>query len=68
MAASKQKEFAELVNFVKLASDLVMAVNWLPTGFLWAGKISPAKTAFFGCISSFIGLFQLILQQKQKSS
>ena len=49
---------------MKNAADLVMAVNWLPAGFLWAEKISLSKTAFFGIISSLIGTF-LFLKQEQ---
>ena len=65
MVDLKQQEFLEYVNLVKNLADMMMAVNWLPQGFLWAGKFSPVKTAFFGCISSLIGLCLLIAQQKK---
>ena len=65
MAELKQLEFFEYVNLVKNMADMMMAVNWLPQGFLWAGKLSPVKTSFFGLISSFIGLALLVVQQQK---
>ena len=58
----KQQEIGDYVNVVKYLGDLMMAVNWLPAGCLWAGKLSPPLCAFFGCVSSVIGLIQLIMQ------
>ena len=51
---AKSEEATEFITLVKNACDLVMAVNWLPPGFLWANKIPPARNAFFGVISSLI--------------
>ena len=69
MREFKQQEFTELLNIVKNGSDLMNAVNWMPQGFLWSGKLSVAQNGVFGSISSFIGLYQLITAPaKPKSS
>ena len=53
--AVADKQVYELLNLVKNACDLVMAVNWLPAGFLWAEKISMERNAIFGVVSSVLG-------------
>lgn len=53
------EEVGLCLDVVKNLADLVMAVNWLPAGFLWAGKLSPARNAAFGTLSSLIGLYTL---------
>ena len=59
----------EMLNLVKNSCDLVMAVNWLPAGFLWAEKIPMSKNAFFGVISSLLSAGMLIADgRKAKQS
>ena len=53
-----------MLDLVKNGADLVMAVNWLPAGMLWAGKLSPAKNALFGTVSSLVGLYTLVQEEK----
>ena len=60
---AKSEEASEFMTLVKNACDLVMAVNWLPSGFLWADKIPPARNAFFGVISSFITTAMFLKQE-----
>lgn len=65
------KEFVEYLTLVKNIGDMIMAVNWLPAGFLWAGKIGQTKTMFSGLVSSAVGLYLLGRahnQAKAKSS
>lgn len=54
----------ETLDLVKNVADAVMGINWLPEGILWAGKLSPAKNAIFGTISSLIGLYTLVQDEK----
>ena len=57
---TRKKEFLMLV---KNMADITMCINWLPLGgFLWSGKLSPARTAFFGTVSSLIALYMSIKQ------
>jgi len=66
-----EKEVLEYWTLVKNIGDIIMAVNWLPEGFLWANKIGPAKTMFSGLVSSAVGLYLLAKahnQSKAKSS
>lgn len=59
----------EMLTLVKNVCDLVMAVNWLPPGVLWAEKIPMSKNAFFGVISSLIGTgMQIADERKQKEA
>lgn len=58
----------ELLDLVKNVADAVMAINWLPAGILWGGKLSPAKNAVFGTLSSVIGLYTLVQEEKNTQS
>ncbi|ELT91351.1 hypothetical protein CAPTEDRAFT_175631 [Capitella teleta] len=60
------EEMGLYLDVVKNCADLVMAVNWLPAGYLWAGKLSPARNAAFGTLSSFIGLYVLWKDMSKK--
>ena len=61
------QEINEYWTLLKNFGDLVMAINWLPlNGFLWSGKLSPARTAFFGTISSAVGLYLVAKQTREK--
>ena len=55
LKSSRRKEYLSLVKNI---ADLTMCINWLPLkGFLWSGRLSVAKNAFFGTVSSLIGLY-----------
>uniref|UniRef100_H2YGX6 Peroxisomal membrane protein 11C n=1 Tax=Ciona savignyi TaxID=51511 RepID=H2YGX6_CIOSA len=49
----------EALNFVENASNLGMAVHWLPGQQLWCGRLSPAVVGALGVTSSAIGLIKL---------
>ena len=58
-----------MLNLVKNVCDVIMAVNWLPPGVLWAEKIPMSKNAFFGVISSILATGMLIAdERKEKQS
>jgi peroxin-11C len=59
-------EFRLYLDVIKNAADLVMCINWMPPGFLWAGKMSPARNAVFGTLSSVIGLSMMVKDTNQK--
>ncbi|CAH1251810.1 peroxisomal membrane protein 11C-like isoform X2 [Branchiostoma lanceolatum] len=59
MKALRLQEFNVVLTLVGSASDLVNAINWMPPGFLWAGKNSLAFTGVMGMISSSIGLYRV---------
>lgn len=64
----RNQEINEYINVLKNGSDLGNAVSWLPAGFLWAGKLSRGQNGLLGTVSSVLGLYQLIMSQKVKTS
>ena len=48
------------VEVVQVFCDLVLAIFWLPSGFLWGGKLSAAVWGTVGTISSIAGLYKTI--------
>ena len=63
------QEIHEYWALLQNISTLIVVINMLPfKGFLWSGKLSPVKNAFFGLVSSLIGLFMVArpIQEKQK--
>ncbi|XP_013408603.1 peroxisomal membrane protein 11C [Lingula anatina] len=64
----KKEELDEILAFFKNSFDLLNAVNWLPKGFLWAGKFSTMQSGLWGLISTSIGLYELYSQAKEKTS
>ena len=55
--ALRLQQSSDLITALKNAADLMNAINWLPPGFLWAGKFSIFHTGVFGTISSILGLY-----------
>jgi len=55
----QKQQINELLNVIKNISDFLNAINWLPKGFLWSGKLSLAQAGICGTISSLIGLYQI---------
>lgn len=51
------QRFRLLLTFVQTLCDLCLAIFWLPSGFLWAGKLPPLWWGLLGTISSIIGLY-----------
>lgn len=56
----------EVITSIRLVLDFMQAVNGLPAGFLWSGKLQPFHTALAGTISAVIGLYQYFSQKYMK--
>ncbi|XP_033126568.1 peroxisomal membrane protein 11C-like [Anneissia japonica] len=54
----KLNEYNMRLDLLKNIADLCNAVNWLPPGFLWSGKIPTSITAMCGILSSYLGIYQ----------
>ena len=50
------KEILEVLALIKNSFDLLNAVNWLPKGFLWAGKFPTLFSGILGTLSSIAGI------------
>lgn len=50
--------FESRLSLIQSASDFMNAINWLPPGFLWAGKWSRSWSGLFGIISTSIMLYK----------
>ncbi|XP_078666774.1 peroxisomal membrane protein 11C-like isoform X1 [Branchiostoma floridae x Branchiostoma belcheri] len=59
MKTLRLQEFNVWLTLVGSSTDLVNAINWMPPGFLWAGKNPLALTGVMGMISSSIGLYRV---------
>ncbi|KAI8500812.1 peroxisome fission [Branchiostoma belcheri] len=59
MRTLRLQEFNVWLTLVGSSTDLVNAINWMPPGFLWAGKNPLALTGVMGMISSSIGLYRV---------
>lgn len=55
-----QQRWLAVVTIVQNSADMVNAVNRLPAGVLWAGKVSPFLSGLFGTIASILGLYRLL--------
>jgi peroxin-11C len=59
----------QLLTAVRCISDLAQAVNYLPNGFMWAGKLEKWHIGVLGTVSSIISLYQTykrIIHQKSQ--
>ncbi|XP_071943278.1 peroxisomal membrane protein 11C-like [Antedon mediterranea] len=54
----KLSQYNMRLDLLKNCADLCNAINWLPPGFLWSGKIPTPITAITGMLSSYLGLYQ----------
>ena len=55
------KEILEVIALIKNSLDLLNAVNWLPKGFLWAGKFPTFFSGVLGTLSSLAGIASTFL-------
>ena len=55
----RRSQVLECFTLVENASNLGMAVHWLPGSYLWSGKLNNATVGTFGVISSAIGLLKM---------
>lgn len=63
--ATRQRVLKQLflqasLGLVQSVCDLMNAVHWMPSGFLWAGKLPTAWVGVFGTLSSLVGLYQIL--------
>ena len=56
----KAKIINERLNIIRNGSDLINAVNWMPSGFLWSGYFTPRGSGVCGTISSVVGIYQYL--------
>ncbi|KAL7075902.1 hypothetical protein ACQ4LE_004602 [Meloidogyne hapla] len=49
----------EFILFIALIADFIAAVNSLPKGILWAGKLNSTQSSLFFLIASIVGLYRL---------
>ena len=49
-------------------SDLIIAVHYLPKGYLWSEQLPLTAVGVFGLISSLIGLYRLIKSFQESKS
>ncbi|KAB0802912.1 hypothetical protein PPYR_05098 [Photinus pyralis] len=56
-------EQTEYLTFIRLALDLVHAVNCLPSGFLWSSKLNSWQVGVVGTLSSLVGLYQMFAKK-----
>ncbi|KAG8594364.1 hypothetical protein GDO81_001166 [Engystomops pustulosus] len=49
---------SEVLCIISCLSDLVNAIHWMPTGFLWGGSSPTWLVGLMGTISSMIGIYQ----------
>ena len=53
------------LDIIKNGADLINAINWMPAGFLFAGKMSTKYGGVCGTVSTLIGMYQLLMAQKK---
>ena len=63
MQALMTQRFMVILAMVQSMSDLMIAVHWLPGGFLWAQKLPTFWVGLFGTLSSVIGLYKILPTQ-----
>ena len=56
----KAQRFFAILTVVQSVSDMMNAVNWMPAGILWSGRLSHFWVGLFGMISSIIGLYRIL--------
>ncbi|KAJ8311771.1 hypothetical protein KUTeg_011126 [Tegillarca granosa] len=59
MYQQKAEMRTSYLTLIQSLSDFMNAINWMPPGFLWAGKLSKARSGMFGTISSLIMLYKV---------
>lgn len=56
----KRQQLDEVWNLLMYASDFVVAVNYLPKGYLWAQTLPQWKVGAYGLMASVIGMVKLL--------
>lgn len=60
----KREKFMLRLDLIQTVCDLIMAIFWMPAGFLWGGKLPASCWGLLGTISSLIGLYKTISCQR----
>ena len=55
------QEIQEVIALIKNSADFLNAINWLPKGFLWAGKLPVFISGLLGTISSSMGILATLV-------
>ncbi|XP_076765813.1 peroxisomal biogenesis factor 11c [Xylocopa sonorina] len=62
---SKQR-WNELLTCIRLILDISYAINYLPYGIFWGGRLKTWHVGALGTLSSFIGLYQSLRKQAEQ--
>ena len=65
IAISKKDQLSLTIPLVQCVSDLILAVHYLPQGFLWSGQLPLTMVGLLGLLSSVLGLYRLIQSSKK---
>ena len=49
----------EFILFIALLADFIAAVNSLPKGTLWAGKLSSSQSSSLFLVASLVGIYRI---------
>ena len=60
------QRFDLLIELVQHVADVMNAVHWMPPGFLWGGSLSPIFVGLNGVVSSFLGLYRMLLRHQRE--
>ncbi|XP_013782976.1 peroxisomal membrane protein 11C-like [Limulus polyphemus] len=52
----EHQQLFHTIALIKYIADLTNAINWLPRGFLWAGKLKTWEVGLLGMLSSVLSL------------
>ena len=55
-----EMRYSFLLSLIQYTSDLIIAVHFLPSGFLWSNTLSVTTVGLLGVISSGIALYKCI--------
>ncbi|XP_064471265.1 peroxisomal membrane protein 11C-like [Ornithodoros turicata] len=53
-----REQTQNLLCFLRCLLDLINAISWLPSGFLWSGKLKAWHNGLLGLVSSFLSFAQ----------
>ena len=65
IAISKKDQLSLTIPLVQCVSDLILAVHYLPQGFLWSGQLPLTMVGLLGLLSSVLGLYRLVQSSKK---
>ena len=57
---NRYTRYSFLLSLIQYTSDLIIAVHFLPSGFLWSNTLSVTSVGLLGVISSGIALYKCV--------